>query len=76
MDQESLVEMLEDRPFVPLRLSMSNGKEYEIRHREMVFVAPTFATIAISHEGHGPRIDRVVHCALAHINSVEPLAAG
>jgi len=76
MTAEDLIELLEERPFQPLRLRLSDGRSYEIRHPEMAIVTPTIVAIGLAREGGSRLADRVTHCSVAHIVEAEPVGAG
>jgi hypothetical protein len=71
MTSEDLIELLEERPFVPLRVHLSNGRTHDIRHPEMAIVGQDIIAIGVeTNEGSLPRIRLV---SVAHINEVEPV---
>lgn len=73
MHAEDLIELLEERPFTPIRLYLSDGRSYEIRHPEMAIVTPRIVAIGLTH-GNGSRLaERVTHCTLAHVVEAEPI---
>jgi hypothetical protein len=73
MTAEDLIELLEERPFQPLRLRLDDGRFYDIRHPEMAIVTPNIVAIGLS-QGNGSRLaDRVTHCSIAHIVEAEPI---
>lgn len=73
MTAEDLVELLEDRPFVPLRLRLDDRRSYEIRHPQMAIVSETLVAIGLS-RGNGSRIaERITHCSLDHVVEAEPM---
>lgn len=73
MRAEELRQLLDRRPFVPVRLYFSDGTAYDIRHPEMAFLTRSTVEIGIS-EKEGVRIfDRVIYCTLLHIVRVEDL---
>ena len=73
MTAEDLIELLEERPFVPLRIRRDDGRSYDVRHPEMAIVTPTLVAIGVS-KGNGSRLaERVTHCSIAHIVEAEPL---
>lgn len=73
MTAEDLIELLEERPFQTLRIRLSDGRSYEIRHPEMAIVTPTIVAIGLS-QGNGSRLaERVTHCSIAHIVEAEPV---
>lgn len=74
MKAEDLIELLEERPFVPLRFHMSNGRVHEVRHPEMAIVGENIVALGVQHEGSEyPRIRLV---SLPHINEVEQIEFG
>jgi hypothetical protein len=73
MTAEDLIELLEERPFQTLRLRLSDGRSYDIRHPEMAIVTPSIVAIGLS-QGNGTRLaDRITHCSIAHIVEAEPV---
>jgi hypothetical protein len=73
MRAEELRQLLDRRPFVPVRLYFSDGTAYDIRHPEMAFLTRSTVEIGLS-EREGVRIaDRVIYCTLLHIVRVEDL---
>jgi len=72
MTAEDLIELLEERPFKPLRLRLTDGRSYEIRHPEMAIVTPTIVAIGLTGEDNPRLAERVTHCSVAHIVEAEP----
>ena len=57
MRHEDLIELLEERPFVPLRLHLSNGRTHDIRHPEMAIAGRDVVALGIENdEDDAPRI--------------------
>lgn len=73
MTAEDLIELLEERPFVPLRLRLDDGRAYEIRHPEMAIVSTTLVAIGLPRSGNSRVAERITHCSLAHVVEAEPL---
>jgi hypothetical protein len=74
MKPEEFVELLEERPFVPIRLHMSNGRVHEVRHPEMAIVGEDVVALGVEQEGSDfPRIRLV---SLPHINEIEQISLG
>jgi len=65
--------MLQQRPFMPIRLHISNGKSYDIRHPEMAIVAQSIVTVGLTGDNGSGIAKGVIHCALSHIVQVKPL---
>jgi len=70
---EDLIELLEERPFRPLRLRLTDGRSYEIRHPEMAIVTPSIVAIGLA-QGNSTRLaERIARCSVAHIVEAEPV---
>ena len=69
MNSETIKELLHRAPFVPFRIVLSNGHEYEVVHPE--FVVMTKNGLVITY----PNSDRISICAFLHIAGVETVAA-
>lgn len=72
MLREELTEMLEERPFNPLVLHMSNGRTHEIRHPENAIIGDYHVALLVVRDGK--ELIRVI--SLPHVNEVEPLPGG
>ena len=73
MRAEDLIELLEERPFIPIRLYLSDGRRHDIRHPEMAIVSEEIVTIGLPPDETTDFADRVTHCATAHIVEAEPM---
>lgn len=71
MTLNTIRDLLQQRPFEPFRITMSNGLSYEIRHPEMAWLTTTNLLVATETEEGLPSRFRI--CALLHIASAEPL---
>ena len=74
MNPETIVEMLFEKPFVPLLVSTNDGKERVIAHPELALVGESFLVITMKPKDKpdAPLPDRGCFCALANITSIEP----
>ena len=80
MRADELQNMLNQRPFEPLRLHITNGQPVDIRHPELAIVGRSLVFIA---SGRGDQPDaeaepgrivhHVAHYNLLHIVKIEPL---
>jgi hypothetical protein len=70
MTLETLRAMLTRRPFEPMRVKMSNGETFEIRHPEMATLTKT-ALIIVLPEPDGSPSEHFEVCSYLHIASVE-----
>jgi len=73
MRPEELLVLLRKRPFVPLRLHMTDGHTYDIRHPEAMMVFRSYAVIGLRPDPETGVPERAEHCALLHIVRVEEL---
>lgn len=73
MTAEDLIELLEERPFKPLRIGLDDGRSYEVRHPEMAIVTPALVAIGVSKDNGSRLAERVTHCSIAHIVEAEPM---
>ena len=72
MRPEDIDHRLRERPFVPFRLCMSDGKSFEVRHPEMAIVSRRIVALAV----HRPRArmpETVTWCDPMHVIRIEPL---
>jgi hypothetical protein len=73
MRPEELVQLLRRRPFIPLRLHMTDGQTYEIRHPDNVIVLRSRVDIGVMPDPGTGVVERVEYCSLFHIVRVEEL---
>ncbi len=72
MTVQTFREMLARRPFQPVRLTLSSGQTFEIRHPEMAFLTRTSILIGIDVAEDGvPAEFKIV--SLLHVASMEPI---
>ena len=75
MTAEELIELMSERPFKPLRLHLTNGRTYEIRHPEMAVVSDTVVAIGVPKQDGSLIAEKITHCSLPHVVEVEPADA-
>lgn len=69
-----LGQLLRNQPFVPFRIQVSDGTNYEIRHPELVMVGLRSVSIGIAAAGQAqPVYERVEMVALAHVVKLIPV---
>ena len=73
MRADELTELLRVRPFTPLRIHMTDGQSYDIRHPDMVLVLRQRVDIGMQPDPTTGVLERVEHCSLLHIVRVEQL---
>ncbi len=73
MGPEDMREFLQKKPFQPFRLTLTDGRTYEVRHPEMVMVGRSAVAIGLpAPNDPRPVYDRLVTVSLLHIMQVEP----
>ena len=75
MPPEELRNHLRQRPFLPLRIHLSDGRVFEVRHPDLVWVGRHVAVVGILEPGPEPYLEKHETIALVHIVSLEPLSA-
>jgi hypothetical protein len=74
MAPEEIAARLRRKPFVPFRVTLTEGSIYEIRHPELCMVGRRSAIIGISTRNDPDRLfDRSVDVDLLHIVKLEPV---
>jgi hypothetical protein len=69
----TIVELLSERPFVPLIVATNDGRERIIAHPELAILGRDFLMIAMKSNGDDLP-DRGCFCALSNIASIEPVS--
>lgn len=73
MRPEEIERLLRRRPFVPIRLHLTDGTIYDVRHPEMALLTRSTVDIGFSEQQGSTIADRVIYCALVHVVRVENL---
>ena len=73
MTLQTFKEMLARRPFQPVRLLMSSGQRYEIRHPEMALLTRNDILVGIEQADDGVPAEFKI-CSLLHVTAIEPLS--
>jgi hypothetical protein len=72
--REQLLQLLRQRPFVPVRLHLSNGIVHEIRHPELAMVSPSYIVVGVpAGDAGGPAIIESVIVSLLHLVQAEQM---
>jgi hypothetical protein len=73
MRSEDIREFLQRKPFQPFRLTLTDGRTYEIRHPELAMVGRSSVAIGVpAPNDPNPVYDRLVTISLLHIMQIEP----
>jgi hypothetical protein len=68
VNQEDLRRAIkENQPFQPLRIHLSNGRNFELNHPDAILIGPQTSGILVG--------DAIQIIANVHINFIEPLVA-
>ena len=63
---------LDKRPFQPFRLTLTDGRVYEIRHPEMALLTRTDILVGIDMADEGVPSEFKI-CSLLHVTAIEPI---
>lgn len=74
MRPTEILEHLRKRPFRPIRVFLTDGSHYDIRHPEMAFLTQRNLMIALD-PGEEGIPDRSVFCDPIHVTRIRPLDA-
>ena len=72
MRAEEIRKHVRVQPFRPIRVYVSDGASYDVRHPEMMYVSRTEVIIGLDAE-NGDIPERSVYCDPVHITRIEPL---
>ena len=72
MHPSKVRDQLKAEPFRPIRVYISDGSSYDIRHPEMALVTASQVIIALEISGDDLP-DKVVFCDPLHITRIEPI---
>jgi hypothetical protein len=74
MRPEDIREFLQRRPFQPFRMTLTDGRTYEVRHPELAMTGRSAVAIGLPAPNDAePVYDRLVTVSLLHIMQIEPL---
>lgn len=73
MRPEEVTELLKTRPFVPLRIHLTDGRTFDLYHPDRVLVLRGRVDIGVGPDPVSGVLDRVEHCSLLHIVRIEEL---
>ncbi len=73
--RETILRLLQERPFQPFRIHLSNGIVHVVRHPEQLMIGPSYLLRGIpANEAPGPEIIDSAFVSLVHVVQVEPFA--
>jgi hypothetical protein len=72
MTVQTFREMLDRRPFQPVRVVLSSGQSYEIRHPEMALLTRTSLLVGVDVAEDGVPAEFKI-LSLLHVTAIEPI---
>jgi hypothetical protein len=75
MKPEDIRELKEAQTFVPFRICLTDGKSYDIPHRDFVMIAKTIIDIGVAGNAGSGIYDQIVGISPLHIVRIENLQA-
>jgi hypothetical protein len=73
MTPDELRDSLQERPFRPFRLMLSDGTGYDIRHPELLWVGQNSAYVGLTGSASQTFFERSVKLSLHHITQIVPI---
>jgi hypothetical protein len=73
MRAPELTELLRRRPFVPLRIHLTGGQIYDIRHPDMVILMRQRVDFGVQPDPATGVVERVERVSLVHVVRIEEL---
>ena len=61
------------KPFVPMRIHLTDGTAYEVKHPEMALLTRSTVEVGLEEHDASGIAEQVVYCSLVHIVRVENL---
>ncbi|MDA0835177.1 MAG: hypothetical protein O2955_01555 [Planctomycetota bacterium] len=75
INNHTLLEFVNVEPFQPFRIHMASGRQFEIRHPEMIKVGRSSITVHTYPDEVENPVDRWQEVSLMLLESVEPMEA-
>lgn len=66
-------ELREAQPFVPFRICLTDGKRYDVPHRDCLMISRTVIDIGVASQPKGGIYDQIIRVSPLHIVRVENL---
>lgn len=74
MRPEDLRDLRDAEPFVPFRICLTDGKTYEVRHREFLMIGRTLIILGMASNPETGIYDQIIHISPLHIVRAEQAA--
>ena len=76
MRPEDLRDFIKHQPFQPFRLTLTDGRTYDVLHPELAMVGRSTMVLGLARPGDPDSVaDRFVTVSLLHVMQVEPLGS-
>ncbi len=76
MRSDDILSFVRTQPFRPFRLTLTDGRTYDIGHPELAMVGRSTVTVGIPvPDEREPVYDRLVTVSLLHVMQIEPVDA-
>jgi hypothetical protein len=76
MPPAELLNLIRQKPFLPFRINLTDGRVFEVRHPEFVMVSRHIAIIGFPASDDTGLISNHITVALVHVVRLEPIPAG
>jgi hypothetical protein len=74
MRPQDVLEFLRRRPFRPFRLTLTDGRTYDVMHPELAIVGRSSVEVGLARPEDPDNIaERLISVSLLHIMQIEPL---
>lgn len=73
MSPEELNSALRRKPYVPIRVHVTDGVHYDILNPEMAMIGRTILFIGLRRDIDSPYFDEPVMVSMRHVTRVEPI---
>jgi hypothetical protein len=71
MRSEELTALIRRRPYLPLRIHLTDGRTYDVRHPDQIIVLRGALDIGVEPDPQSGVVDRVDRVSLLHVVRVE-----
>ena len=75
MKPESIRELRDAQPFVPFRICLSDGKYYDVPHRDFLMIARDIIDVGVASDASTGIYDKIARISPLHIVRIENLQA-
>jgi len=75
MRPQDIQQFLREAPFRPFRLTLTDGRTYDIRHPELLAIGRSSLIIGLPEDKEAPFYDDFVVVSLLHVMQAQPVTA-